>query len=208
MRRLRRLTDRSRPARASRRRPTRLARLAPLAAVAISATWLLAGQASAHGELVEGAPGPGSTVAPGSEAVQLRFADIDRDRAAQIAVLDADDAPLRVGQVRPASADTVCVRTEGLESGVHTVEYAVPSVDGHVFRGRYAFEVAAGGDPVATPACEGVTLGELGEARTLEQMSDDEIPAWVPYAAAPAVLVAVLGVIWRVRRDRRTSPAA
>lgn len=159
--------------------------------------------ASAHGDLLEGSPGPGDQVQPGGTVLRLEFADVDGDRPAHVALLDAAGDPLAVGDAISTAKGTVCARSEPLTPGVRTIEYSATSTDGHQLTSRYQFEVSRNGTRTRPQACAGLELAAPGEARTLAEMTTAGTPVWVFYLLGTLVVVSGAGVILRVRHDRR-----
>ncbi len=157
--------------------------------------------AHAHSSLLDGSPGPGDSVAPGSTVIALEFDNVDPDGEHQVAVLDAEDDPLRVSSPQAQQGRLICARTEELEPGVHAVEYSVTSGDGHVIRSRYEFEVAAGGDEVEDFGCDTGALAAPEEAESLG-FGLDLPPAVLAIVAVVVVGSAALAVV-AVMRSRR-----
>lgn len=171
--------------------------------------FVLAPAALAHGDLVDGSPGPGDALAPGSERVALAFDELAQDGRALVAVLDADGDPIAVGPAQTtADARAVCAATAPLETGVHTLEYSVTSNDGDLIRGKYTFEIAVDGDPQDTAdnddlaACSDLTLAPPGEAQTLDEMGTGSFPTFLPYVLVALLVIALGLVVRRVRADR------
>lgn len=175
-------------------------------AVAVLATLAVAGPAAvpayAHGQLVDGSPGPGDDLAPGGALVRLDFRALDAEGPAHVALLDADDSPLRTGDA-VVTGDTVCARSAPLSEGVHTLEYLVTAEDGHRLTGRYLFEVTADGGAPAVDACKAVDLPAAEEARTLSEMASSGPSPWLVYGGASAITLLLLAAILRTLRQRR-----
>lgn len=176
-----------------------------LAALAAAAS-----PASAHGDLVEGSPGPGDDVAAQTALLRLDVSALDPDAPVAVALSDEDGEPVAVGTAAVVDGNTLCARSSPLDPGVLTLEYAAVADDGHRVGGRYAFEVSTDGEPVAPGVCEGADLAEPGEARTLAELTgtDGGVPPWVVWGLVALALLAAAAVAARVRRDRREPPAA
>lgn len=174
--------------------------------------WMLAagvGPASAHGDLVKGSPGPGDAVAPGGTIAALQLSSVSVDAPAYVAVLDADDNPIAVGEPTLLADGLVCVRTEALEVGIHTVEYAARSEDGHSAGGRYAFEVTENGDQAQPGLCAEAELAPADQAQTLAEMTaGGEFPGWVIPGLVVLAALSAAGVVWRIRKDGRAETRA
>lgn len=164
-----------------------------------------AAPASAHGDLVEGSPGPGDEVAAGSTLLRMEFDGIAEDGRAFAAVLTEDGTPVRVGDAEVLDASVMCARTEPLDPGVYTVEYLLDAADGHDFTGRYRFEVLArGGSRVESGGCADARLGQATEARTLREFGDAGLPGWLPWGLGGLGVLAVGLLLVRVLRERRS----
>lgn len=163
------------------------------------------GPALAHGDLLEGAPGPGGTVAPGLDVLALTFESVDPDGPHYLALMDQAGEPVAVGAAVGADGQTVCAASAPLQQGVHTLEYDVAGDDGHSVPGKYTFEVVAGGDPAGTGPCSRLDLAAPGEAQTLQEMRTGSVRPLLVYGLA--ALVAVTGGLagWRLWRERRAA---
>lgn len=185
---------------------TALIRGAGLVGVTVWAlAWLFAAPASAHGDLVDGSPGPGDSVTPGVSMVQLEFKALDADRPALIAILGPDEKPIPVGQARIQQDAFVCAKSDALEPGVHTIEYSVSATDGHLLASRFSFEVSSTGTAPATTVCDASTLADPGQAQTLAEMTNSGLPGWLIPLLVGAAALSVAGVVLRIRHDRRRS---
>ncbi len=184
---------------------------APLAALVIALllgglTGFLA-PAFAHGELVDGSPGPGDALAPGGELVALEFNELAENGRALIAITDSTDEPVAVGAAQTtADAGAICAATAPLEVGVYRLEYSATSNDGDLIRGSYTYEVVADGDAPAnqiTEACSDLELQAPGDAETLDEMGTGKFPTFLPYLLGVLLVIALGLVVRRVRADRR-----
>lgn len=175
-------------------------RLLILLAGLVALAWPLTA-AHAHSSLLDGSPGPGDEIAAGTTTVALEFDDVDPGGEHQIAVLDAEDEPLSVGEPQAQQGRLVCVRTEELRPGVHAVEYSVTSADGHVIRSRYQFEVVEGGAEADDLGCDADALAAPSGAESLGFGLD------LPPAVLAIIAVAVVGsaalAVTAVLRSRR-----
>ncbi len=165
------------------------------------------GVATAHGDLRTASPGPGDALSPGSTVVRLELPQTDPGAPLAVAITDPDGGPVPVGAPSVVGGDQVCAATVPLGPGVWTVDYAGSGVDGHRFGGRYAFEVVrSGGSDVEPGACSTADLAAAEQARTLEEMLDQglQVPSWVTWGIGVLGLLALLGVVARIRRDHRS----
>lgn len=184
--------------------------LTSLALALLGLTALLgpaAAPASAHGELVDGSPGPGDDVAVGTTSVRIDFTALDPDQVPLVAVLGTDDEPVAVGEAELADDRTICAVSAPLEAGVHTLEYSVLSDDGDRQRSRYTFEVSDAGDPAEPGACDTLALSEPGEAQTLDEMASGTVPTAVLFGLGALAVLAAGLLVLRIRSDRRRYPA-
>ena len=183
--------------------------LRQLAAVtlAVGLVGLLAAPASAHGDLVDGSPGPGDVVATGTTLVRLEFTALDLDGAPLVAVRGPSGDPVAVGEAGFGDSTTICARSAPLEEGVNTVDYSVLSDDGDRQTGSYTFEVSASGEGVEPAACDAAALAEPGEAQTLEEMGSGTVPTIVLYGLGVLAVLAMGLLVMRVRADRRADPS-
>ncbi|WP_300400219.1 copper resistance protein CopC [Nocardioides sp.] len=187
-----------------------LLRALALLATILAAVALAAVPARAHGELVDGSPGPGDDVAVGTTVLRLEFTALDTGGAPLVAMRGPSGDLLPVGQATYGDEGTVCALASPLEAGVHELTYSVISDDGDRQTGTYSFEVSEAGSPSEPGTCASPTLEEPGpeDARTIEQKSSGTLPAGVLYGLGGlAVLVGGL-VVLRIRSDRRRHPAA
>lgn len=162
-----------------------------------------AAAAAAHSDLVDGSPGPGDAVAPGSEVVRLDFDALRADGHALVAVLQDDGDPVPVGEATVVRDRVVCARTAPLSAGVHTVEYLVTLADGHTLTSSYQFEASSGAARAAPGVCTRAAMDDPGEAQTLEQMRAWQLPAWVLVAAGGMAVLSAVAAAVRIVRDRR-----
>lgn len=181
------------------RRTPRL--VAALALACALLAWSV-GPAAAHGDLVDGSPGPGDDVEVGSTSVRLAFTALNPGTVPLVAILGPDGDAVAVGAASLADEQTICATSAPLVAGVHTLEYSVLSDDGDRQTGRYTFAVSATGTPADLQDCAGRDLAEPGRAMTLQEMGSGSVPIGVLYGLGGlAVLTAGL-VILRVRSDR------
>ncbi|WP_323793116.1 copper resistance CopC family protein [Nocardioides sp.] len=181
--------------------------LATLTTVAFVLLVLVPGPALAHGDLVDGSPGPGDDVAVGTDVLRLEFTDLDPDGRPLVAVRDAAGDPVAVGTASFGDDATICARSAPLEPGVTTIDYAVLSEDGDRQEGSYTFEVSEGGALAQAGVCDAVDLAAPGEPKTLDEMGSGTVPTPVLYGLGLLAVVAMGLAVLRVRSDRRAHPA-
>lgn len=168
---------------------------------------LVPAPALAHGDLVEGSPGPGDDVAVGTDVLRLQFTDLDPDSRPMIAVTDAVGDPVAVGEAALGASDIICASSAPLPAGVLTISYSVLSDDGDRQEGSYTFEVSAEGAAAEPGACDPADLAAPGEARTIDEMGSATVPVWVLYGLGALAVLAMGLLVLRVRSDRRAHPA-
>lgn len=178
-----------------------------IVALLVSATMgLTITAAHAHGNLVDGSPGPGDALGTGGEQIALRFDELAENGRALIAVVDAADEPVPVGAAQTtANAEAVCASIAPLREGIYTLEYSVTSNDGDLIRGKYSFEITADGDPPdndITATCSDLTLDPPGEAQTIDEMGTGAFPSWLLYLLGGLLVIALGLVVRRVIADR------
>lgn len=167
--------------------------------------WMLLGvvAAHAHGDLLDGGPGPGDTVAVGTATVTLQFEALHEEQRSYIAVLNGDEEPVSVGEVAVVGGAFACARTVPLDAGVHTVEYSVMHADGHRLTSRYMFKVSDSGDQVEAGPCGAVDLAAPGEARRLTDMTTQGPPMWLVTGLGVIAVVGAFAAIFRLTSERR-----
>ncbi len=180
---------------------------AALVALALVLLVLVPAPALAHGDLVEGFPGPGDDVAVGTDVLRLQFTDLDPEGRPMVAVTDAAGDPVAVGEASLGAPDTICARSAPLPAGVTTIDYSVLSDDGDRQEGSYTFEVSAEGAATEPGVCHPADLAAPGEARTIDEMGSATVPVWVLYGLGVLAVLAMGLVVLRVRSDRRSHPA-
>src|SRR5919107_797945 len=151
--------------------PKRAAKRRGVLLVGLACAWLLlaCAPALAHANLVEASPPQGSEVSKPPERVELHFSEpVDAQfdpvvvRAAGGTRVNTHDA-----RVDPEDARVVLADLETVPEGPYTVEWRVPSIDGHVVEGRYDFAVVAAGEdrPPSEDAGDRATSAETAGAQ-------------------------------------------
>ncbi len=159
--------------------------------------------ASAHGDLVDGSPGPGDDIAVGTTSVRLDVTALDPDTMPLVAILDPAGNPVAVGTASLSDEQTLRATSAPLSAGVHTLDYSVLSDDGDRQNGEFTVAVSSSGLAVEPQDCADPRLAEPGEARTLEEMASGTVPVAVPYGLGGLAMLTAGLVILRVRADRR-----
>ncbi|MGA8847955.1 MAG: copper resistance protein CopC [Nocardioides sp.] len=162
--------------------------------------------ASAHGDLLEGSPGPGDEVAIGTTSVRLVFTALDPDSVPSVAIIDPDGEQVALGSPALADDQTICATSAPLADGIHTLAYSVSSADGDRQTSMYAFAVSSTGSAAQPGICadlaaepgQASTVGE-GDART----GSGTVPASVLYGLGALGVLATGLVALRIRGDRR-----
>lgn len=98
--------------------------------------------ARAHAILVDSTPAANGTIAPGHEAVTLRFnSRIDRERS-RLTLVAPDHSQTRIAVGEDGPPDVMTAATD-LQAGDYTLRWQVLAVDGHITRGDVPFKVNA-----------------------------------------------------------------
>lgn len=128
------------------------ATLAVTLAVTLAGALLLAAlPAAAHTELLGVSPGPGETVAAGSQVtVSLTFTEAIDPAFATVVVVGAGDQVVAADPVRVDGADVTQPVLGTLAPGEYAIRYRVVSADGHPVDGESRFVVAAAPAPSPT----------------------------------------------------------
>lgn len=168
---------------------------------------LVAAPASAHGDLVDGSPGPGDVVAVGTSVLRLEFTALDESATPLVAVRGPSGDPVAVGAADYGEKGTICARSAPLEAGVNTLDYSVVSDDGDRQISSYTFEVAEDGTAVEPGACDADALAEPGAAQTLDEMGSGTVPTIVLYGLGALAVLAAGLLVLRIRADRRNHPS-
>ncbi len=125
--------------------------------LALAATVMLSGRASAHSELVAAEPAPGAQLAQSPAEIRLTFSE-PVAASSQIVVMGENFQQVEglVPQFNPEQPQVVYTPLPPLAEGVYTVQWVAASNDGHEISGSYSFSVtsAASGSAtgVVTPA--------------------------------------------------------
>jgi len=109
----------------------------------------LALAASAHSTLTTTNPANGATVAA-PKTLSLTFSQDLRLVSLRLTADNADDVMLPVDRAA-AAAKAFTFPLPALAPATYTVRWTASAKDGHVMKGKFAFNVAAGGEPAAKP---------------------------------------------------------
>ncbi len=145
----------------------RLARRSVAAGLALAATLLTTGTATAHALPQSSVPSPGASLATAPPAVTITFGEEPDPKLSTIRVLDTSGNLVSTGPATAVPSDprSLTVPLGPLGSGVYTVAWrTVSAVDGHLATGSFAFGVGAA---VPTPSAGGAAgSGSAGGAST------------------------------------------
>lgn len=108
-------------------------------ACVVGATWVGAGTASAHVELVSSRPGHGSTLHSAPAQVQLRFSAPVRTDLTKVKVTDPAGVQVSVGSTRVSGATVSKALGDITRAGRYVINYRAVSPDGHPVAGEVEF---------------------------------------------------------------------
>jgi hypothetical protein len=187
----------------------RSARLLLVTGAAIAAVVLALppGPAAAHTTLRESDPPANGSVAVLPQLVRLTFTT-QLPAAPTIEVVDANGASVNSSPVS-LRGNTALQPVQGSRAGRYTVNWKATAPDGHQITGSFAFTVAAGNvspGPAGSPTVPATTGPSPTEAAptAAAPRSDGSGPRW-PWLAAGLLAVALLAIVWYVRRQRRSA---
>jgi len=194
-----------------RRLPFALSFLAALVSLAVPV-------ASAHTGLVEATPAADDVLGASPPQVVLVFNEaIQADRSA-VVVLDQAGATVGQGGLDPDDATRLVADLPPLSNGTYVVRWTAFSVDGHLIRDHYEFEVAAEATPEATPeptqTAKTPTPGPTTEASASADGSPapspapdgggdgqtDSVQVLIPLVVGGAIVAAIAVILVRRRR--------
>lgn len=200
--------------------------LAPLAALAVLLLSFLtvAAPASAHDALVASTPADGETLTSAPTELTLTYSAEIAQIGADVVI--TDPAGTVVSQpLTVAGTDVVVPLAADLAPGAYAVQWRVTSSDGHPIDGTLAFTLdlpaaeatAETPEPTEEPTAEASETASAVESESAsasatdpatetapatEAPADAGLPRWVLAVVAVAVLVGIVGMIVRLRRDR------
>lgn len=162
--------------------------------VAMLATMLGAGTASAHSAVIASTPESGAQIATAPEQVSLQFNEALQEKFASLTVVGPDGNLWSKGDPI-VQGDTASVPLEGLGPvGEYTIAFRVTSADGHPVSGTRAFTLTQEGTGVPGPKASGQTTS-AGDSD-----SDSNMIIWVIVGVAVVVLG---GGLWFALRKPR-----
>lgn len=176
-------------------RLSRRLRIVAIGFVAMLATLLGAGTASAHSAVIGSTPANGAEIATAPDQVSLRFNEALQAKFATLTVVGpGEDRALWSKGDPTVVGDTVSVPLEGLgPAGVYTIAFRVTSADGHPVSGTQTFTLTQDGTGTPGPQVGGQTEGSSDD-------SGSNLMIWVIVAAA--VLVFGGGLWFTLRKPR------
>ncbi|MEI6362026.1 MAG: copper resistance CopC family protein [Actinomycetes bacterium] len=180
--------------------------------LAVTATGLLAGPASAHAALISTDPADGATLSAPPANVTFTFDEALLADTETISINDENGNVVASQQVTPNGAAVSVPWPADLSAGTFQVAYRVVSGDGHPVTGAITFTVTGGGS--TTPSASATAAASSVPASTQAQASASATAApadsgssgvAVTVVILGAVLVLVLIVIVAVRMMRKRS---
>ena len=144
-----------------------IARRSVASGLALVATLLLAGSATAHALPQSSDPSAGADLATAPTAVTITFGERPDPKLSTIKVLDTSGNVVSTGPTTAVAADPLklTVSLQPLSPGVYTVAWrTVSAVDGHLATGSFAFGVGVTPSPAGAGASggQGTTSGGTG----------------------------------------------
>ncbi|PTR25600.1 hypothetical protein C8K36_10630 [Rhodococcus sp. OK519] len=171
-------------------------RIVAIGFVAMLATLLGAGTASAHSAVIASTPANGSEIAAAPDRVSLTFNEALQAKFATLTVVGpGEDRALWSKGDPTVQGDTVSVPLEGLgPAGVYTIAYRVTSADGHPVSGTQTFTLTQDGTGTPGPQVGGQTDGSS---------SDDSGPNLMIWVIVVAAVLVFGGGLWFALRKPR-----
>ncbi|ORB67203.1 copper resistance CopC family protein [Mycobacterium scrofulaceum] len=159
--------------------------IAALVAAILAIATMGAPVAAAHAARVATDPADNAVLAAGPQRVSATFNEQLQTTFAAMTVVGPDGNVWSTGDptVRGAVV-AVDLRPLG-PAGAYTVNYRVPSADGHVVSGSWSFRLTVPGTGTPGPPAAGAPAG-------------GDVPVW-PFVVVAVVIVAA-GAVWAVRR--------
>ncbi len=163
--------------------------------VAMLATLLGAGTASAHSAVIASTPDNGAQIATAPERVSLQFNEALQEKFASLTVVGPDGNLWSKGDPT-IQGDTASVPLEGLGPvGEYTIAFRVTSADGHPVSGTRVFTLTQEGTGVPGPKAGGQDASSNSDGD-----SDSNMIIWVIVGVAVVVFG---GGLWFARRKPR-----
>ena len=160
--------------------------------------------ASAHTTLLSSVPASNAEVTQAPTGVELEFGEdlIALGKGTKVAVIAPSGKDIAIGE--PTVIKTHVSQPLSVDStpGVYTVKYRVVAADGHVLEDTFAFTVTSGQSattaaaPVMKPTTPGSSEEELAEGSGEEESTN----RLLPIALIGVALVAIYGVVRRIRK--------
>ena len=167
-------------------------------------TFAVAPIASAHTTLLSSVPASNAEVTEAPTSIELEFGEdlIALGKGTKVSVIAPSGKDIAMGSATVARAHVSQPLTVDATPGVYTVKFRVVAADGHVLEDTYAFTVAAGqsatalAGPIMKPTTPGSSEEELAEGSGEEESAN----RLLPFALIGVALVAIYGVVRRIRK--------
>jgi methionine-rich copper-binding protein CopC len=182
--------------------------------LALTATGLLAGPASAHAALISSDPADGATVDAPPTSITLTFDEALLADTETISINDENGNVVASQQATPDGHDVSVPWPAELVSGTYQVAYRVVSGDGHPVMGAITFSIASGGssaDPApaspsptaaATPPHTSASVSATPTATPAESGSSGVAVALVILGSLAVLGIIVFVAVTMIRRRR------
>lgn len=166
--------------------------------VAMLATMLGIGTASAHSAVVGSTPANGAQIATAPDTVSLRFNEALQPKFASLTVVGPDGNLWSKGDPT-VQGDTISVPLEGLGPvGDYTIAFRVTSADGHPVSGTQTFSLTQEGTGTPGPKAG----GQSSDSGDSTESSTGNVLVWVIVGAAVVLFVGGLWFALRKPRDQ------
>lgn len=176
-------------------RITRL-RVVVVGFVAMLATMLGVGTASAHSAVVGSSPANGAQIATAPDRVSLQFNEALQPKFASLTVVGPDGNLWSKGDPT-VQGDTISVPLEGLGPvGDYTIAFRVTSADGHPVSGTQKFSLTQEGTGTPGPKAG----GQSADSGSSDSSSNGNVLIWVIVGVA---VVLFGGGLWFALRKPR-----
>lgn len=186
------------------RRPSVIRGLVAVA-LALAATGLIAGPASAHAQLVSTDPADGATISAPPSTVTLTFDEALLADTETISINDENGNVVASQQATPDGTTVSVPWPAELTAGTFQVAYRVVSGDGHPVTGAFTFTI--GGDVVAAASSAAVPSASSAATAQATPVAEESGTSGVAVAlvvlGAVAILVMIVIVAITMLRRRR-----
>ena len=170
----------------------------------LALTFAVAPIASAHTTLLSSVPASNAEVTEAPTSIELEFGEdlIALGKGTKVSVIAPSGKDIAMGSATVDKTHVSQPLTFDSTPGVYTVKFRVVAADGHVLEDTYAFTITAGQSasalaaPIMKPTTPGSSEEELAEGSGEEESAN----RLLPFALIGVALVAIYGVVRRIRK--------